>query len=414
MQPHRTDRVLPAVVWALGVTQVIGYGSLYYAFGVLAPDIAAEFGWPREWLYGALTAALLVGALVAPIAGSLSDSIGAARVMTFGSLGAAASLAICALASNAVVFLLGLVAIEIASAFVLYSTAFAAMAQLSERGSRQAITHLTLIAGFASSIFWPLTSFLNAGVSWQTVYLIYAGVNLAVCLPLHLWVSAHTKRSRLSKPLDAPPPLAPLARPGSESAALLLMLAAFALKGFVSSAVLVHLVPTLSELGMGAQGAIVAAVFGPAQVIGRLLNMWFGRNLSQVALAVFSALSMPVGVFVLSLFAPSFAGALVFAVLFGLGSGLGSIVSGTLPLALFGSSGYGRRLGMLSAATLLSSAFAPFLFSLVASATNPRVALVFGAVVGMGAVLAFAAIWWTILPVANPPLDEPKLSPETP
>ena len=129
-------RIPVRAIWALGITQVIGYGTLYYSFSVLAPEIAREFGWPSEWVYAALTIALLGGGFLAPIAGHLADRFGAAGVMTIGSVVAAATLVAAALSTNGFVYGAALLAMELAASFVLYSTAFAALAEEHRRAGR--------------------------------------------------------------------------------------------------------------------------------------------------------------------------------------------------------------------------------------------------------------------------------------
>ena len=388
------DRIPAAVVLALGLTQILGYGTLYYSFGVLAPAMAAEFAWSEEWLYGALSASLLISGLVAPISGAWADRFGAGRVMAWGSAAAAASLVLCAIAPERVSFVAGLIAMEVASAFVLYATAFAALAQISPGRSRAGITHLTLIAGFASTIFWPLTSALQSIMSWREVYLLYGVANLLICLPVHFWLAQHTRRIGAvisDLPASAPAPLVPS---GQERRALVLMLFAFAILGFASSAILVHMVPMLTALELGGAAVLAATVFGPAQVLSRLVNMQFGRGLSAQALALLAAALLPAALAALVLTAPWAGGALAFAVLLGLGSGLNSIVSGTLPMALFGPVGYGKRLGLLSSARLIASAFAPFLFSVMVAATSPKMAIGAVALIAVCAVIAFGSIWW--------------------
>lgn len=378
------------VVWALGLTQIIGYGTLYYSFGTLAPAMAAEFGWSEEWVFGLLSAALLVGGLVAPFSGRMADKHGAAQLMAFGSVAAALSLALAALAPNGIVFAAGLVAIEVTSAFVLYSTAFAALAQASPSGAQRSITHLTLIAGFASTIFWPITAALHDVFSWRDVYLIYAATNLLVCVPVHFWLAqGHRLRSAQRLETTATAALVPVER---QRPALVLMLAGFALVGFVSSAVTVHMVPMLSALGAGEVSVIATMLFGPSQVLSRLINLQFGKGLSQPMLAITAALVLPAGLAVLLLTTPWLPGVAAFAVLFGLGNGIYSIVSGTLPLVLFGSAGYGRRLGMISSSRLLASAAAPFAFSLVAGAASTAISVALAAGVGVIAVVVFAVL----------------------
>lgn len=154
------DAPVGRLVWALGLTQIIGYGSLYYSFAILAPAMAESIGRSQGWVFGALSFCLLAGSLVAPTAGRWADRFGAGRVMTAGSLAAALSLTGCALAPNAATYIVGLLAMEISASFVLYSTAFVAVVQSGAPRPERSITHLTLIAGFASTLFWPLTAML--------------------------------------------------------------------------------------------------------------------------------------------------------------------------------------------------------------------------------------------------------------
>lgn len=381
------------VIWALGLTQVIGYGTLYYSFSALAPAIGREFGWSLEWVYAALSVSLLVGGVAAPISGSWADRFGAARLMAWGSVGAALALALMALAPNGPAFVAGLMAVEIASAFVLYSTAFAALAQLTGPGAQRAIVHLTLIAGFASTVFWPLTTALHATLSWREVYLVYAALNLVACLPAHIWLARQGRRAPDKPQATAASERPALVPPSAEAGAQLLMLAGFALLGFVSSAVLMHMIPLLTTLGMGTAGVLVTTLFGPAQVLSRVVNMQFGKGLSQAALAAIAAGLMPLALVLLATTAPWMAGGAAFAILFGLGSGLSSIVSGTLPLALFGAGRYGRRLGLISSARLVVSSFAPVVFAVVAGLLSTQVALWLVVLTGLLGSACFVGLW---------------------
>jgi MFS family permease len=387
-------KIPASVTWALGLTQIIGYGTLYYSFGVLAPSMARDLGWSEEWVYGVLSASLLLGGLVAPISGAWADRFGAARIMAWGSVAAALALAFCAMAPERVSFVIGLVAIEVASAFVLYATAFAALAQVGGRGAQQRITHLTLIAGFASTIFWPLTTMLHEHLSWREVYLIFAGLNLVICLPAHFWLARHARGHLANPPASAPAVVPLLVDEQERRRAFALMLLGFALLGFVSSAILVHMVPMLSTLGLGSATVVITTLFGPAQVLSRLVNMQFGKGLPQPALAVLAATLLPLALIVLVTTAPWAPGGAVFAILFGLGSGLSSIVSGTLPLVLFGATGYGRRLGWISSARLVVSAFAPFIFAVLTVAISVHLTLWAVVLLGTLCCASFGALWW--------------------
>tara|TARA_R110002124_G_scaffold250589_7_gene415709 strand:+ start:994 stop:2202 length:1209 start_codon:yes stop_codon:yes gene_type:complete len=378
-------------IWALGVTQVIGYGTLYYSFSILAPGIAVSLGVPVEWIYGCISLALLAGGLVSPWAGGLADRVGAGKVMSVGSVGAAAALAICGLAGNTATFLTGMILVELASAFVLYATAFAFLAQTTGSRAQRSITHLTLIAGFASTIFWPLTTWLLRTLDWHQVYYLFAALNLLLCCPLHLWLSRFA-RIAATRPLEilaAPVPMTV----SNGSLVFVLIVLGFSLAGFVSAATLFHMVPMLGLLGLGTASVWVASLLGPAQVASRLINMAFGKDLPATVLAVVSAITMPISLGALALSAPSTTGAVAFAIVFGLGSGLFSIVSGTLPLAIFGKAGFGKRLGWIGMGRLGLSALAPFALSVALGSIGPQPSLWMLASAGLLCVAVFTEVW---------------------
>lgn len=395
-----TSRGAWADVAALGVTQIVGYGTLYYSFGILAPAMARDIGWSAEWVFGALSVALLAGGLVAPWTGRWLDRFGAGRVMAAGSLAAGAALIAAALAPAAPAFVAALVAIEIASTFVQYGAAFPLLVQRHPGTAQRSILYLTLIAGFASTLFWPLTTWLHEAMSWRGVYLVFAALNIAICLPVHVWLARRPKAAILSaegtRPLSAPVPETGRVPGPLRSQAFLLMGVAFAFQSLVVSSVLVHMLPILSALGLGLTGVMVSAVFGPAQVAGRFTLMVFGRDLSPLALAMISAALLPVSLVLLVTTAPSTAGAAVFAALFGLGNGLYSIVGGTLPLALFGSEGYGALQGRVTSIRLIVGSTAPFAFALATDRMGVEGGLLVASILGCGAVAAFAAVGFLV------------------
>ena len=386
--------VLRKAIWGLGLTQIIGYGTLYYSFSILAPAMAGEFGLAEGWVFGALSASLFAGSLFAPTAGRWADRFGAGRIMTVGSVAAAVALALCAVSPGRVTFVLALLAMELASSFVLYSAAFVAIVQIGVPRPQRSITHLTLIAGFASTLFWPLTSALHAHLTWREVYLLFAVLNLGLCLPIHAWLMRLSRRHATATPQQRGPVHEAGARPDPRRgrAAFLLMLAGFATEGFVLSAILIHMVPLTAALGLGAAGLFVSTLFGPAQVASRLINMLFGGRLQQTHLAVIAASLLTAGLCALLLTTPWLPGAFLFVLLFGLGSGLTSIVGGTLPLELFGREGYGARLGWASAARQFTSAFAPFALAFMMARTSVANSLWVLVVVAASGVIAFLAI----------------------
>ncbi|NRP22526.1 hypothetical protein LPJGGPFB_05785 [Ensifer adhaerens] len=384
---------LPALI-GLGLTQIIGYGTLFYSFSVLVPAIATDFGWTEQWVFATLSGALLVGGLFAPMAGRWADRFGAGRVLCFGSIAAAGALLATAMANERLTFAIALVAMQVASTFVLYSTAFVAIVQFGGCNPRRTITHLTLIAGFASTLFWPLTASLHQSISWRDIYMLFAAMNLFLCLPIHLWLAHLLKGPRhvVAVPVDTQPSERPVTPPAHGTALFTLMLLGFALEGLVLSAVLIHMVPLTVELDLGSSGLLVASLFGPAQVASRLVNMLFGKQITQTSLAVIAACLLVLGLIVLTATAPWLPGAITFAILFGMGSGLISIVSGTLPLELFGKHNYGARLGWVTAAKQLSSAAAPFSLASALAWLGVLPSLWITVATGAAGILTFAAI----------------------
>lgn len=384
-----------AAVWVLGASQIIGYGTLYYAYAILAPKMAREFGWPLPWIFGLLSAALLASGAISPFAGRCLDRYGPATVMAWGSAAASASLLLVASAPNAALFAVGVVMLELCSPFVLYNAAFAYLAERAGANARRRIVHLTLIAGFASTIFWPLTASLLDALSWREIYGLYAALHLLVGLPLHLWLRRPARESghgseapsqRHEAPEDAPLP------PHLHARALWLVALGFALSGFLFSAISMQMVPLLASMGFGAASVLVASLFGPAQVLVRFANMAGASERHPIEATLVACALLPIAAVVLAVTAPAVLGAGAFAILLGFGSGLTSIVRGTLPLALFGKSGYGSRLGRISAAQLVSSAAAPVALSLLIEGYGSGVALGVMAAVGTLGFLAFVAV----------------------
>ncbi len=389
-----SDKVPAQAIWALGATQIIGYGTLYYSYSMLTPAVAKDLAWAPEWVFAVLSIALLASAVLAPFAGHWADRFGAGRLMVPGSAAAAAALLLCASVPGRVGFTAGVLAMELASCFVLYSTAFVAIVQLGGSNAQRSITHLTLIAGFASTIFWPLTAFLHEYMSWRGILIVFAALNLLVCLPIHAWLArlagpAHKKKVDETAPKREN---LPDGMPPAGSTVFLLMLVGFAVEGFVLSAVLVQMVPLLVAVGIGTASVFVGTLFGPSQVASRLINMVFGAGVRQTTLALVSTLALAAALAVLVLTTPSVPGAVVFAILFGLGGGLMSIVGGTLPLELFGKQGYGARIGWMTAARQFSSALAPFGFALMTANVGVLAALWIDVAIGILGVGAFAAI----------------------
>jgi MFS family permease len=381
-------------VLALGITQIVGYGTLYYAFPILVPGVAQSFGRPEAHLYAVFSLGLLLGGLAAPRAGLLMDRVGAPRLMVAGSLLAALALLVVGTAPNFGIWAIGILAIELVAVAVLYDAAFAALVTLRGEGARRAITRLTLIAGFASTIFWPLTSVLTAEFGWRGTVLAYAVLNATLGAGLHLVLARMRPAQSTVSGAPAPTPVpesAPLP-PEMRAAAFRAVAASFALTGAVVMAFGVHMVPILTAAGLGAQAAVVAVLMGPAQVVIRIVDAVFFRRLHPLTVAAVSASALPLATAGLLLGLPPLAAGVLFASFLGIGGGLTSIVRGSVPLALFGQTGYGAQLGRLAFLRTLAASGAPFAFAGLAAGLGQDAALWFFAAIGVVATLPLLAL----------------------
>lgn len=385
-------RIPVATVAALGLTQIIGYGTLYYSFSILAPGMARDLGLSVEQVFGVFSASLFAGGLSAPFVGGWMDRFGAAMVMTIGSAVSALALLLCAWSPSIAVFAISIVLLEIASGMVQYQAAFAALVESRPTAASRSITYLTLIGGFASTIFWPIAASLHAHFSWREIYIVYAVLNLIVCLPLHYWIM-RSSRSEAAKFTGMDREAVAGALPAeARRRGMLLVSLAFALQGFTLSAMLTHMVPMLGAIGFGTAAVVIGSLFGPSQVLSRLINMAFGQNLSPPVLATLSAALIVAGVIILGLSGTWLPGAVAFAICLGLGSGINSIAQGSLPLWMFGSGGYGAITGRMAAARLAAGAMAPFVFSVLMERLGTNVALMANACLGAVGMAAFVAV----------------------
>lgn len=381
-----------SLIPALGVTQVIGYGALYYAFTVLAPRMTESFGWAPEWTYGGFAVGLLAGGLVAPLTGRMIDNYGTRLVMSIGSALAGLALLALAEARGPISYFAAMIALEMISTMVLYDAAFAALTQARGANARRAISKLTLIGGFASTLFWPLTTLLLGQFDWREIYRIYAIMQFVLCVPLHLLLLPGRVRRAVGV---APAPSAGEAAAGSylqgeaRQSAFLLLALAFSLQGFVVSAMSVHMLTLLQGLGLSAAVAVgIGATVGPSQVAGRLVEMLFGTKLQPVTTAWASAVLMPLGLMFLLVGGMTATLAGLFAIAYGISMGLGSIVRGTVPLQLFGPAGYGAMMGKLSAPGLIIRAAAPLAFAVLIERAGQVPSLLL--MIALSALAAFA------------------------
>lgn len=350
----------PATI-GLGVTMTIGYGTLYYSFSVLAPEIAREFGWGQSFVFGVFSFGLLAGAVAAPVLGRLVDRYGARLILCLGSIAAALSLALFSVMQNAWQFAAITLVAEFIALAVQYDAGFAALAQSHGREARAHITLVTLIAGFASTVFWPLLQWLLTVMTWRDIYLVMAAMHLLIALPIHLALP----RARMIEPESTVREEQSIGEPvldGERKRRMILMATAFAAGGFVMSAVGSTLLVLMHDLGYAtAMATLAGSLIGPSQVAARLIE-YVRRNLFSpplTAIIAASAMALSLAILAGALVQPMAAFAIAFAIFYGAGQGLTSIVRGVLPLHYFGAAGYGRTMGTLASARIIASAIAP-------------------------------------------------------
>src|SRR5438477_8097701 len=190
------------LVAALGTAQIISWGTLFYAIGVLGPAMRRDLGVSELFLFGVFSAALLVSGTLAPLMGRLIDRRGGRFVLSLGSVLGATACALLAAAPNAAVMAAGWLVAGAAMGACLYDPAFATLSQHAGARYRRAVTALTLFGGFASTAFWPLSHLLLEAWGWRATWAIYAGLHCCVCLPIHLaFVPAHAQAPQRQSPV---------------------------------------------------------------------------------------------------------------------------------------------------------------------------------------------------------------------
>jgi len=245
----------------------------------------------------------------------------------------------------------------LAMSLTLYEAAFATINRKIAVGAPRAISTLTLFAGFASSIFWPLTLALASRLGWRDTYLAYAMVQLGICLPLHLCLGRDAPHAPVAPgaPRDSHTLREAVRHPAFWKLAL-----AFAASVFIFNALAVHLIPLLQTLGHPAAVAVtLAALIGPMQVAGRIGERTLAKGATPQAVGRYAFAILPFGLLALALLGAEAWAAALFCVLYGMSNGVLTIVRGTLPRALFGARHYGAISGAMSVPALLARAAGP-------------------------------------------------------
>ncbi|MBL6614200.1 MAG: MFS transporter [Reyranella sp.] len=352
----------------LGSTQTLAWASSYYLPAILADEIARDTHTSTTWLFASFSISLVISALLGPRAGRLIDRGSGNTVLAVSNLLFAAGLVLLYRAESLLTLQLAWIVLGVGMGIGLYDAAFAVLGRIYGTNARGAITGITLFAGFASTIGWPLTAWGAATIGWRDTCLAWAALHFFVALPLNYWclprpsVAAAEKRAA-----DQP---VPIDRP------MIVLAFAFAAAWVVTAGMAAHF-PRIMEVAGASQTQAIAAgaLIGPAQVAARLLEAGPLARLHPLITARLATLTHPVGAAVLLIAGGSVASS-AFAVLHGSGNGILTIARGTVPLAIFGPENYGYRLGLIGMPSRFLSALAPFAFAVLLDHIGASILLV--------------------------------------
>jgi len=403
VMPQWLSPRLGLALLCLGVAQIINWGVTYYTLALIGPQIIVETGWSEEFVYSGFAIATIVMGIASPASGQMVDKFGGAPVMAIGTLIGAAGVVMLAMAYDPILYVLAWTVIGLSMSACLYDTSFAAIARFSGHATRKAISSMTLIAGFSSTLIWPLTAFLLTFQTWRNVVLIDAAMMAFISIPLLLIGlndsairSAQAQRDASGAQENVVAPTAstmPLLPPSYFTKAMILFACVLTAHGFVVNAMSVHVITLFTDLGIEHSSAVLAgALIGPAQVASRLLELIFGKRISAMALGLIAVLLLPLSFLVPLLMPAGVAMAVLFGLAYGGSNGLATIMRGVVPHALFGPEGYGRRLGLMAGPPLIFKAAAPAIFASVMASSGPTGAILFAIATGGLAGIAILAL----------------------
>jgi predicted MFS family arabinose efflux permease len=360
-------RRLP-VILALGTAQTLAWASSVYLPAILADPIAHDLGISANWIFGAYSGALVIAGLLGPRIGRQIDRVGGRPVLSFSNLMLAGGLVLLGFTHSIPMLMAAWLLLGIGMGYGLYDAAFGALGRIYGEAARGPITGITLIAGFASTVGWPLTAYGLVHIGWRDTCFAWAAAHLLIGLPLNILMLPRVPDATAAAEQTAKPHI-----PIDRTMALLAL--AFALAWIVTSAMAAHFPRILEAAGATPVEAIAAgALIGPAQVFARMMEASFLKRYHPIVSARLACLMHPLGAGILAL--TGGAAASVFAIFHGAGNGVITIARGTLPLAIFGPRNYGYRLGLIGAPARMAQAIAPLLFGFLIDAMGSRILIV--------------------------------------
>lgn len=362
-----SKRQLP-IILALGTTQTLAWASSYYLPALLADPMAHDLGISTNWIFGAFSASLVISAMLGPRIGRQIDLVGGRQVLSASNLTIAAGLVLLGFSQSVAVMAFAWLVLGIGMAMGLYDAAFAALGRIYGTQARGSITGITLMAGFASTVGWPLTAWGLAHFGWRETCFAWAAANILIGLPLNFVMLPAIKGAEQAA-ATAEKPHVPLDR------TMILLAFVFAAVWTVTGAMAVHFPRILEATGATHVEAIAAgALIGPAQVIARILEASVLSRFHPLWSTRLACLTHPIGAAVVAIFGAPAASA--FALLHGSGNGILTIARGTLPLSIFGPKDFGYRLGIIGAPARMAQAIAPLAFGLLIDVMGAKVPMV--------------------------------------
>jgi MFS family permease len=363
-----SPRPLP-IILALGTTQTLAWASSYYLPAILADPIGRDLGVSSNWIFGAFSASLVISALIGPRVGRQIDLVGGRSVLSMSNVVLAAGLTLLGLATSLPVLVIAWLLLGVGMGAGLYDAAFAALGRIYGDSARRSITGITLLAGFASTVGWPLSTWGLETIGWRNTCFAWAVVaHLLIGLPINLLMLPAVTGAKAAVAASTKPHI-PIDR------TMILLAFVFAAAWTVTGAMAAHLPRILEAAGSTtAQAVFAGALMGPAQVAARLFEAGFLSRYHPLLSTRLACVTHPIGAAILALAGGGAASA--FAILYGAGNGILTIARGTLPLAIFGPQNYGYRLGIIGAPARMAQAAAPLLFGLLIDTMGSRVLIV--------------------------------------
>jgi MFS family permease len=377
------------VIAALGVTQILAWGSTFYLLGVLANEIARETGWSYDWVISGVSVGLLMAGVVSPRVGRAIRRWGGRRVLALSAVLLAAGLLLLGSSQSIAWYLAAWVLVGAGMGAGLTDAAFSTLGSIYGEDARSPITTLTLFAGFASTICWPLSAYLVEHLGWRGACFIYAAIQIGVALPMLL--VALPGGSFIASSIEHEDARSRANLEPGELAIFALLAVVLTLSAAILSMLGIHLLPLLEARGLELSAAVgLGAIVGPSQVGARVVEMLAGRHYHPIWTMVASSVLVAIGTALLFADFPAYAVAIV---LYGAGNGLGSVARGTLALALFGSSRYSVLMGRLAQPVLMSMALSPFLGAIAFEAGGADLTFGLIALLGAANVLLVGLLW---------------------